>query len=276
MRSFLRKPLHTFLLLLLAVNNGSTQEVQVTEQAAKEAVYQIIQYSGLEANFVVLENDEVKTAIAYIKNKKRYVEYNPQFIASIADSSKTDWSAISILAHEIAHHLLGHTLDPGKVSPGDELACDKYSGFILRSMGASLPQSLAAMQIAGDPHGTKTHPPAAARLKAIEQGWRDPDRLASQGNQFELTREESFTHRLRFLRDENNYYVTHESHVVWFNNYAEPIEFGLLEDLEEHDFSKRITWGAQVFYVDHQNHIWSKSTHGVQTKVGELTSLIDD
>ncbi len=59
------------------------------------------------------------------------IEYNPMFMAMVMDSSCSNWSAISILAHEIAHHLLGHTLDPTNVRPGDELACDRYSGFIL-------------------------------------------------------------------------------------------------------------------------------------------------
>lgn len=90
----------------------------------------IVQYSGLQADFIVLGNKELKAAIAYIKNKKRYVAHNPDFIASIVDSSDTDRAAISILAHEIAHQLIGHTLNPTKVSLGYKPACDKYSGFI--------------------------------------------------------------------------------------------------------------------------------------------------
>lgn len=255
---------------------GYAQNTQVNEGLAKEAVYRIVQYSGLEANFIVLENEEIKTAIAYIKNKKRYVAYNPTFIATIVDSSETDWAAVSILAHEIAHHLLGHTLNPTKVSLGDELACDKYSGFILRNMGASLEESVAAMQIAGNPHGTKTHPPSSARLKAIEQGWGDPDRLRTETKRAPLSPELKFKYKLRFYGDENNYYVNQDDKVVWFNNHAEPIEFGACEVLENSEFAMLIKWNEQSLFVDYANDIWSKSAHGVQTKVGNFSDLIDE
>src|SRR5436190_9411012 len=175
-------------LLLFALNLGCgatllAQGTQVSERAAKEAVYRIVRHSGLQPNFVVQENAEVHTAIAFIKGRNRMIEYNPGFIASIVDSSRTDWSAVGILAHEIAHHLLGHTLDPAEVHPGDELACDRYSGFILHGMGASLKESLAAMEVAGNPHGTRSHPPKYARLAAIEQGWEDAQHIADKVEQ---------------------------------------------------------------------------------------------
>lgn len=98
----------------------------MSEAAAKEAVYRIVRHSGLLPNFIVREDLQVRTAVAYIKGKERLIAYNPVFISTILDSSGTDWSAVSVLAHEIAHHLLGHTLDPEAVRPGDELACDRY------------------------------------------------------------------------------------------------------------------------------------------------------
>ena len=97
----------------------------VSERAAKEAVHRIVRHSGLQPVFTVREDRTVRTAVAYIKGRERFIAYNPGFIAQVLDSSGTNWSAISILAHEVAHHLLGHTLDPANVFPGDELACDR-------------------------------------------------------------------------------------------------------------------------------------------------------
>lgn len=160
--------------LFLAPTSGSRAQV-LTEQQAKAAVHRIVQHSGLLPNFEVRENRSIPTAIAFIKNRKRYIEYNPAFMVRLMDSTRTDHAAISILAHEVAHHLLGHTLDPGQLHPGDELACDRYSGFILRSMGADLPTTLAAMAIAGDPHGTERHPPRPAGRDRTRLGKPWPD-----------------------------------------------------------------------------------------------------
>ncbi len=149
----------------------SAQDGMLNERAAKEAVYRIVRHSGLQPVFTVRENTGIPTAVAYIKGKERVIAYNPAFMARVMDSTCTNWSAISVLAHEIGHHLLGHTLDPGNVHTGDELACDIYSGFILHAMGATKEEALAAMDVAGNPHGTENHPPKHARLNAIQQGW---------------------------------------------------------------------------------------------------------
>ncbi|MBL4651892.1 MAG: M48 family metalloprotease [Flavobacteriales bacterium] len=116
-----------------------------TDQKAKQAVGKIMQYTGLPQNFIVV-SENVRTAVAYMKNKERYIAYNESFINRISDSTSTDWSAISILAHEIAHHLAGHIVNLKNSSPGDELEADLFSGFILYRMGATLNESLAAMR----------------------------------------------------------------------------------------------------------------------------------
>lgn len=105
------------------------------------------------------------------------IAYNPRFMATVLDSTRTDWGAVSIFAHEVAHHLLGHTIDPASVRPGDELACDRYSGFVLHGMGATLGEALAFKSVIGDPHGTRRHPSKHARLEPIRQGWEEACRL---------------------------------------------------------------------------------------------------
>lgn len=131
------------------------------------------------------------------------IAYNPVFLSRILDTTRTDWSAVSVLAHEIAHHLLGHTLDPDAVHPGDELACDRYSGFILQRMGATLEESLAAMEVAGNVHGTRAHPPRHARLAAIRQGWEEAARINTPGNRVVFSVASDLTHVVHFAGDPN-------------------------------------------------------------------------
>jgi len=252
------------------------QDAQMNERAAKEAVGLIVRHSGLLPSFTVIESARVRTASAYIKGRKRVIAYNPSFIASIMDSTCTDWVAVSILAHEIGHHLLGHTLAPQALRPGDELACDHYSGFILHAMGASLQETVAAMDVAGNPHGTRRHPPKHARLEAIRQGWEQADAIARGGVREPFLVKEAFRFVVRFTGDPNTYYVDSSSRLVWFNERAEPIEFGFLTRLATGEFQYKLTWGEQVFHIDGHNTIWNQTAHRMRMKVGRLERYLSD
>ena len=111
-----------FLFVLMLPVPILAQPALMNEAAAKEAVSRIVRHSGLLPNFEVREEDKIRTAVAHIKGHERVIADNPAFLSAMLDSAHTDWSAVSVLAHEIAHHLLGHTLDPEAVHPGDELA----------------------------------------------------------------------------------------------------------------------------------------------------------
>lgn len=257
---------------LLSVCIASAQDALLNERAAKEAVYRIVRHSGLQPDFTVLEKNDIPTAIAYIKGKERVIAYNPAFMARVMDSTCTNWSAISILAHELAHHLLGHTLDPGSVHPGDELACDRYSGFILHAMGATLAEALAAMDVAGNPHGTADHPPKHSRLAAIEQGWNEARMIAERVEPEPFLVDDAFRFVVSFTGDANTYYVDAANRLVWFNNHAEPIQFGLLETLTSKDPKYQLTWSDKTYVVDGRDTIWKRTASGMQMKVGTMSS----
>jgi len=252
---------------------GSAQQPRISEQMAKSAVYRIARYSGLQPDFIVRENPGIPTAIAFIKGHKRWIEYNPAVIAGIMDSAHTDWSAVSILAHEIAHHLLGHTLEPGKRHPGDELACDLYSGFILNAMGATLEESLAAMRVAGHKLDTLRHPSKEARLEAIRQGWMDRDRITRGEDIAAVSPPEDLHWSISFEGDPNTYYVNAANEVIWFNELAQPIVLGGLATSTQKAYQYTIAWNTEVLEVDGHGSIWNQSAHGMMTRVGKMTSL---
>lgn len=261
------------LLCALCAAACAAQGTRISEQTAKAAVYRIVRYSGLQPDFVVRENGGIPTAIAFIKGHKRYIEYNPAVIAGIMDSARTDWSAVSILAHEIAHHLLGHTLEPGKRHPGDELACDLYSGFILNAMGATLEESLSAMRVAGHKLDTLRHPSKEARLEAIRQGWTDRERIARGEDIATVSPPEDLTWSIAFEGDPNTYYVNADDRVIWFNETARPIMLGTFSPSEKKAYVFEIRWNNEVLQVDGRGSIWSSSAHGMMTPVGRMTAL---
>ena len=126
---------------------------------------------GLKARFELRATRDIDNAAAVVYDGKRYLLYNPDFLAAVNRAGHTDWAGISILAHEMGHHLNGHTLRGGGSQPADELEADEFSGFVLRKLGASLAQAQAAMAAVADDQGSSTHPGRSPRLAAIGQGW---------------------------------------------------------------------------------------------------------
>ncbi len=148
-----------------------------SDNEAKQALARIMQVTGLPTNFNIMAAN-VPNACAVIKcptssTCERYILYNQDFMLKVRDLTRTNWSEISILAHEIGHHLSGHTLDNLGSRPEIELEADKFSGFVLGKMGATLADAKAAMELIGSSSGSSTHPAKDARLAAIVNGWRE-------------------------------------------------------------------------------------------------------
>ncbi|WP_205412241.1 TPM domain-containing protein [Sphingomonas crusticola] len=142
------------------------------------AVKKIMDYTGLPANFVVTAGpvDNAAALIMLDQNRvpRRVIAFNPNFMqAAMAKVGGDPWGPTSILAHEIAHHLSGHTITPGGSRPEIELEADKFSGFVMEKMGA--PKSAATEMIlaVGAAHGSPTHPDKLTRANAIREGWQE-------------------------------------------------------------------------------------------------------
>ncbi|RYC71660.1 M48 family metalloprotease [Spirosoma sordidisoli] len=132
----------------------------------------ILKFSGLASNFKIFSAN-IENAIATIVNNERYILYDPRLLAYTDQQSGDYWSSMSILAHEIGHHLAGHTISKKGSNPSDELEADKFSGFVLYKLGATLAQAKAAMETLGSETESLTHPAKQRRLAAIEKGWNE-------------------------------------------------------------------------------------------------------
>ena len=169
------------LVLLLGYGAAYTQESQsrlpentyafTSENEAREMIQRITGAVGLKPNFEIRAGN-VDNAAALAYRGTRYIIYNPVFIRQVSRAVNTDWAGISILAHEIGHHLNGHTLTAAGSSPELELEADEFSGHVLRKLGASLAEAQAAMQILAGTHDSRTHPAKSKRLSSIEKGWK--------------------------------------------------------------------------------------------------------
>jgi hypothetical protein len=142
-------------------------------QAALDIVQQIVSYTGLPQSFDVYSAN-IYNAAALVVDGQRVILYDPQLIADLEQATDDHWSVVSILAHEVGHHLAGHTLDVD-YSKQYELEADYFSGFVLYKMGAALAEAQSAMGLLRDHPNMSTHPTQAERLAAIETGWREAE-----------------------------------------------------------------------------------------------------
>jgi hypothetical protein len=154
----------------------SYSKVQIfhSEIEAENTINKIMQFVSLPANFIVKASNVDNAAATILKSGntfKRFILYNPKFINSVKIATGNDFSGWSVLAHEIGHHLSGHTLGSTSSSYKQELEADEFSGFVMYKMGATLIQAKSAINKFCDDVGSKTHPPKKLRLSAVEKGW---------------------------------------------------------------------------------------------------------
>lgn len=147
-------------------HKDSSGHTPITQQMLLD----IMNVIGLQPNFELKEG-KVLNIEASISHRQRYILYNPEFISRISAATGNKWAAIALLAHEVGHHLNGHTIKKTGSKPKLELEADEFAGFILYKLGASLQQAQEIMNYISTTPGSATHPAKASRLLAIQSGW---------------------------------------------------------------------------------------------------------
>lgn len=146
--------------------------LKVATEREIEQIKSILSYSGLPINFEIYSSD-IENAVAVMIDNKRYIIYDPKLLQYTDENSNSYWTSMSILAHEIGHHLSGHTLNNNNDKLNNELQADKFSGFILYKLGATLIQAQTAINQLGTEQDTDTHPSKYKRMDIIKMGWEE-------------------------------------------------------------------------------------------------------
>ena len=156
----------------------------ISDKAANEALQLILSTIGASKRFVLASCENIPNAMAISLKGIRYIFYNREFMSDII--SKTNyWSNMSILAHEVGHHINGHTTDAILIindvvdmeslseSRKMELEADEFAGFVLAKLGATFTEASEAIAlISSDDDDTySTHPSKSKRIAAISKGY---------------------------------------------------------------------------------------------------------
>lgn len=240
---------------------------------ATQMASQIVKAAGRQANFTVAEA-RVSNALAVIHDGKRYILYNPDFINALTTATGTRWAAISVLAHEIGHHLNAKPDYRGRVSLSTELEADEFSGYVLEKMGATLDEAQAAMKLMATNYPTATHPARMDRIASIAAGWkqaggivREEDRspaIADRASSTPLP-EDMIAARIYFTASpETEYYVTKKLNVLSVSTARTVALIGRITKTDDTDFPYMLYDGSGYrLYVNTRGAIYSTNGKAV-------------
>ena len=172
-------------------NNAEALELCTTLQSnsfssdldADNALDRILSVVGLSKNFVLSPCSDINNAVAVSYKGVRYILYDPEFM-SMLSSNTSNWTNLFILAHEVGHHVNGHSLDlvlyAGDIVDApelekkrqQELEADEFAGFVLAKLGATLSQTTSSVsRLSNEDDTYSTHPNKNKRLRAITLGY---------------------------------------------------------------------------------------------------------
>jgi len=174
--------------------DDATYEQQKTIKVLVEYIISDINtHTGIKQNFVPIPAN-ISNVMAYMYNSQRVLYYNPNFILMAQNNVDPNWAVISIIAHEVGHHLMGHIFIIDENFKDRELEADEFSGFIMYRMGSSIDEALITIRTLGASTETASHPRKELRLAAIARGWQAA--LAVTAREAELSRRRAERHAL--------------------------------------------------------------------------------
>lgn len=172
-------------------NNAETLKLCTTLQTnsfssnldADSALDRILDVVGLSKNFVLAPCSDINNAVAVSFKGVRYILYDPDFMSMLSRNT-SNWTNLFILAHEVGHHVNGHSLDlvlyAGEIVDApelkkkreQELEADEFAGFVLAKLGASLTQTTSTVsKLSNEDDTYSTHPKRDKRITAISKGY---------------------------------------------------------------------------------------------------------
>lgn len=273
---------------------GRQQDVAVADLAeARNQVARVVHASGLEMNLELVA-DPSTPAAAQMINGQRVILFDPRFMAQVADKICPDWGAMSILAHEVGHHLAGHTLRQSTEPWRDELEADQFSGFVLARLGATQVETVSAAANIMPEQPTPTHPGRKDRIAAILHGWQnaqamlsaeadqarrgrglvpmrqvryDPSGDGSQSSDLELVA------RLILFADPNDYYITRGGRIDAFDGIQRRA-VGKKSQPNSPNYAWALATSTARLDIDYDGHVFIRLPSGVVDEVGLVVWLM--
>lgn len=156
----------------------------LTPQDVNNLVTQMLEKLGTRNRYIIKSCSQIDNCQAILYKGKPFILYNPDFLnkvkrlnfskANLPGADDKDWETLTILAHELGHHINNHLInpEPDATQREMELEADETAGFIIYLMGGSLMQAqLAYYNLNVSDKGDYEHPPRKQRLDIVSKGW---------------------------------------------------------------------------------------------------------
>lgn len=161
------------------------------DKEAKDVLNKICDAAGIQNNFIMVPCNSIDNCLATVKDGDAYILYDNNFLNKIKNNTSLgftekkinsknnnseEWTSITILAHEIGHHVnqhFGKNVSNTYSKNELELQADEYAGNILYILGATMEEGKQAYYSAAIPNEkTLEHPDKIARIKSFEEGFK--------------------------------------------------------------------------------------------------------
>lgn len=155
---------------------------------SEDVLRKITDEIGISYNFTFINCPNTKNAGAIInpfQNNQRYIVFDSNYFKNLYNSDQS--SFYFILAHEIGHHINGHTIPKANTTIVDkqqqELEADYFAGFILYKIGATENDIIKTIRLLPEPKTDyETHPKNNKRLEFALLGYKNEE--VKQRDQF--------------------------------------------------------------------------------------------
>ena len=191
----------------------------ISDSKANNALDRILSVIGASKRFVLQPCDNINNAVATSYKGIRYILYDKEFMNSISNGN--NWANLFVLAHEVGHHINGHSVDlilqigevvepkALSVKRQQELEADEFAGFVLARLGGSISSiNEVLVKISNNSDDSfSSHPSRDKRILAAIKGFNKDSNNSSFNNPKENTSKETkkINNEILFVGENNQH-----------------------------------------------------------------------
>ena len=241
-----------------------------SDAGAEDAVNKILSVIGTSEKPVLQACSNINNAVAVAYKGQRYILYDREFMTSLSKGVNKYWTNMFILAHEIGHHINGHSLDlllytNEVVNPKSledkrkqELQADEFAGFVLGRLGSTINQMERILSnippISDEKYST--HPSTSKRILAVRKGF----------NKTINTKKEDVANKTRISNKPYNSITNFK-----IPNFKNPRSYTLLKN---GPWERTMHWPLETFDWATHNDPFKKEEHKKMYPIVKITSII--